>query len=299
MSSTFIRVFFYMVIVYFNLLFLFPRYLKQNRFYLYTLLMVIAVFLITPVESAIHYFLFYREESLSEINSKMLLGGFFMAFSSTLFKIINDWAFHQKEKLDLQRQSLQSELNFLKSQINPHFLFNTLNSLYALTLKKSDKAPEIVLRLSEMMRYMLYECNEPKVPLSKEIKYVKNYLELEKLRHGQSFNIDLNIEGNINGQLITPLVFIPFLENSFKHGMDQHLNKGYVKIDLNIENSELNLEVENSKFKMPVQNLKKGGGIGLVNVKRRLDLVYPKKHKLTLEEDENRYKVSLTLDLTN
>jgi len=288
-----------MVIVYFNLLFLFPRYLKQNKFYLYTLLLVLAVVVITPIESAIHYLLFYRNESLSDINSKIFLGGFFMAFSSTLFKIINDWAFHQKEKLDLQRQSLQSELNFLKSQINPHFLFNTLNSLYALTLKKSDKAPEIVLRLSEMMRYMLYECNEPKVPLSKEIKYVKNYLELEKLRHGQSFKINFNVEGNINGQLITPLVFIPFLENSFKHGMDQHLNEGYVNINLHIEDNELKLEVENSKFKMPSVQSKKSGGIGLVNVKRRLDLVYPKKHELTIKNEENHYNVSLALNLAN
>ncbi len=299
MANTFIRVTFYMAIVYFNLLFLFPRYLKQNKFYLYTLLLAISVVVITPIESVIHYFLFFSDQSLLQINHQIFLGGFFMGFSSTLYKIINDWAFNQKEKIDLQRQSLQSELNFLKSQINPHFLFNTLNSLYALTLKKSDKAPEIVLRLSEMMRYMLYECNEPKVALSKEIKYVKNYLELEKLRHGQNFNIDFNIDGSINGQTIAPLLFIPFLENSFKHGMDHQLNEGFVKIDLTIEDEKLNLDVKNSKYKMPNKPGKKSGGIGLANVKRRLELVYPQKHGLEIKEKENQFKVSLDLDLSN
>ena len=299
MTNMMIRVVFYMAIVYFNLLFLFPRYLKQNHFYLYTILLAVSVVLITPIESVIHYYLFYRDESLLDINKNIFTGGFFMGFSSTLFKIINDWASHQNEKVDLQRQSLQSELNFLKSQINPHFLFNTLNSLYALTLKKSDKAPEIVLRLSEMMRYMLYECNEPKVPLSKEIKYVNNYLELEKLRHGKKFQIDFNIEGNVNGQMITPLLFIPFLENSFKHGMDLQLSEGYVKINLDVNENKLNLNVENSRSKMVNKPEKKSGGIGLTNVKRRLKLVYPKKHTLNIKKDENQFKVSLDLDLSN
>ena len=299
MANQFIRVIFYMIIVYFNLFFLFPKYLKENRFYMYTGLLALSVVAITPLESFIHYFFFSREMSLYQLNYSVFVTGFFMGFSSTLFKIINDWAFHQKEKHELQRQSLQSELNFLKSQINPHFLFNTLNSLYALTLKKSDQAPEIVLRLSEMMRYMLYECNEPKVPLSKEIKYVKNYLELEKLRHGQNFDIDLKIEGNINGQMITPLIFIPFLENSFKHGMDQHLSEGYVKIDFKIDGQSVNLDVENSKNKIVnIPKKKKSGGIGLVNVKRRLNLVYPKKHHLEIANKENQFKVSLDLDLS-
>lgn len=299
MTNMLIRVVFYMAIVYFNLLFLFPRYLKENRFYLYTFLLAVSVIVITPIESIIHYYLFFRDESLLDINRNIFTGGFFMGFSSTLFKIINDWAFHQNEKIDLQRQSLQSELNFLKSQINPHFLFNTLNSLYALTLKKSDKAPEIVLRLAEMMRYMLYECNEPKVSLSKEIKYIKNYLELEKLRHGKKFHIDLNIDGTVNGQTITPLLFIPFLENSFKHGMDLHLSEGYVKIDLKIENEHLNLGVENSRSKLVNKPNKKSGGIGLANVKRRLNLVYPNKHTLDVQAKEDQFKVSLALDLSN
>jgi LytS/YehU family sensor histidine kinase len=304
MANKLIRVIFYIAVVYFNLLVLFPKYLKKNKFYLYTALLIITVVILTPIESFFHYLLFFRKVSLAEMfqldsNSKIFLGSFFMAFSSTLYKIINDWAFHQNEKIDLKRQSLQSELNFLKSQINPHFLFNTLNSLYALTLKKSDKAPEIVLRLSEMMRYMLYECNESKVPLSSEIQYIKNYLELEKLRHGKSFNIQLNIDGDANGQLIAPLIFIPFLENSFKHGIDHHIDEGFVNINIDIVDSKLSLFVENSKSKIQPKKKKNSGGIGLVNVKRRLDLVYPNKHELNLTNNEDAFNVSLSLDLSN
>ena len=122
--------------------------------------------------------------------SFFFLSTFFVAISSSIYYILNDWLKGQRERQELTNKTLQSELNFLKSQINPHFLFNTLNSLYALTLKKSDLAPEIVLKLSEMMRYMLYECNERRVPLQKEINYLVNYLELEKLRHGKKMSIN-------------------------------------------------------------------------------------------------------------
>src|SRR5690606_19817355 len=116
---------------------------------------------------------------------------------------------HQREKKELEKQTMQSELRFLKSQINPHFLFNTLNNLYALTLKKSEKAPEIVLKLSEMMRYMLYECNEKYVPLSKEVAYMQNYIELEKLRQGKGADMSFEIHGEIRDQKITPLLLVP------------------------------------------------------------------------------------------
>jgi len=160
---------------------------------------------------------------------------------------MNDWLESQREKKELQSQTLQSELKFLKSQINPHFLFNTLNSLYALTLKKSDQAPEIVLKLSEMMRYMLYECNEREVPLSKEINYLKNYLELEKIRQGKKMEINFAMDGEVGHQKIAPLMFIPFVENSFKHGISNQISAGYVNILLEINQNEVTVTIENSK----------------------------------------------------
>jgi LytS/YehU family sensor histidine kinase len=209
-----------------------------------------------------------------------------------------DWLKGQNQKQELRNETLQSELKFLKSQINPHFLFNTLNSLYALTLKKSDLAPEIVLRLSEMMRYMLYECNEKQVPLEKEVNYLMNYLELEKLRHGNKLDVKLNISGQINHQKIAPLMFIPFVENSFKHGVSHHIAKGFVNINIEAEDQQLDLTIENSKNPtMPSTSLKKSGGIGLANIKRRLELLYPNQYQLNISEQPNTYSVTLKINL--
>ncbi|NRA52218.1 MAG: histidine kinase, partial [Phaeodactylibacter sp.] len=159
-SNELINILFYGAIVYFNLLYLIPNYLTKKRFFTYSGLLVLATLIITPLKVLVFYFKFYnlpqlQMDLLQHMNWYFLLT-FIIAGSSTVFKIITDWLRHLRERQELQTQTMQSELRFLKSQINPHFLFNTLNNLYALTLKKSDEAPEIVLKLSEMMRYMLY-----------------------------------------------------------------------------------------------------------------------------------------------
>jgi len=222
-----------------------------------------------------------------------------IASGSTLFKIINDWVRDLREKQELEKRTMQSELRFLKSQINPHFLFNTLNSLYALTLKKSDNAPEIVIKLSEMMRYMLYECNEKRVLLSKEVNYLHNYLALEKLRQAKDIDIKFEVEGKVSHQMIAPLMFIPFLENSFKHGLSNNISNGFVHIYLNVEGEDIQLRIENSKpEKLPVRDPKrKSGGIGLVNVKRRLNLLYPEQYSLNIEDNPKSYAIDLELKL--
>ena len=223
---------------------------------------------------------------------------FFIAGSSTIFKIITDWVRYLREKQELQTQTMQSELRFLKSQINPHFLFNTLNNLYALTLKKSDKAPEIVIKLSEMMRYMLYECNEKSVLLSKEVNYLKNYLDLERLRQGKNVEIRFDIKGNIGDLQIAPLMFIPFLENSFKHGLNNHISKGFVDIRLNVEEKNIHFYIENSKpDSLPIQDHRRSGGIGLVNIHRRLNLLYPNQYQLEIDDNPNSYAVNLQIEL--
>ncbi len=306
MANKFLRVLFYISIVYINLYYLFPTYLKTNKLFTYLTLLILLVVVATPIEVLLHYWLFKSgTNELSEVftfknNSSFFLGSFFVGFSSSIYKIINDWMEHQRERMDLQRQNLTSELKFLKTQINPHFFFNTLNSLYALTLKKSDKAPEIVLKLSEMMRYMLYESNERNIALTQEINYMKNYLELEKIRHGDNFKMDMNISGSPSGHKIAPLLFIPFLENSFKHGIDHALKSGYVNINLDIKEKSLHIKVTNSlptnEVSLKVQN-KKIGGIGLTNVRRRLNILYPKRHKLEIEKNDKEFMVSLSLQL--
>lgn len=301
-SNEVINVLFFAVIVYFNLYYLIPNYLTKKRFLTYCTLLVLSAILITPLRIIVFYFKFadwpLRQAQLLDDQYYYFLISFFIAGSSTIFKIIGDWARQLREQQELQTQTMQSELRFLKSQINPHFLFNTLNNLYALTLKKDDKAPEIVIKLSEMMRYMLYECNERRVLLQKEVNYIRNYLDLEKLRQGKNVDISFSVEGEAGEQQIAPLMFIPFLENSFKHGLNNHISKGFVNIKMKIKNREVDFFIENSKPDTPpVQSPRRSGGIGLVNVKRRLDLLYPRQYELQIDDTPKSYAVTLKLDL--
>lgn len=302
----FISVVFYVTLIYINWYILIPKYLTEKSFLIYVLWLSTLVLFVSFAKVTILYIIISGNQEAQIdllINQGWLfLFNFIVAGGSTVFKIINDWAKHQREKKELERQNLQSELNFLRSQVNPHFLFNTLNSLYALTLKKSDKAPETVLKLSEIMRYMLYESNEKKVPLSKELSYMRNYLELESLRHGDRTDIKLDIKGNINGQEIAPLLLIPFVENAFKHGAQRASDLNYVHIDLSVDKNQLNFSVKNSK---PDNNLldiidsnnKKSGGIGLVNVKRRLNLIYQDNYELTINNESECFDVNLIISL--
>ena len=177
MLKQFINLVFYAIMAYANIYYLIPHYFQDKRYPAYFIILVLFVIIITPIYSFFLYIIAINDEleryEMLKLKNYYYFFNFFIIGTSTVFVIIKDWIFQKREKRELENKNIQSELNFLKSQINPHFLFNTLNSLYALTLKKSDKAPNIVIKLSEMMRYMLYECNEKFVPLEKEIFYLK------------------------------------------------------------------------------------------------------------------------------
>jgi two-component system, LytTR family, sensor kinase len=302
-SNEIINLLFFAIIVYFNLLFLIPNYLAKNKVFIYLLLLSLSVLLITPLKMMVYYAKFdglpteYRA-SLIANQSRFFLANGLIAFGSTILKIITDWFRSQEERRNLLTQNMQSELRFLRSQINPHFLFNTLNSLYALTLKKSEKAPEIVLKLSEIMRYMLYECNERRVFLNKEIQYIRNHLDLEKLRLQRNMDITFVVDGEVSDQQIAPLMFIPFLENAFKHGLSNHISDGFCHIRLKIEAETVVFFIENSKpDRIPKSNHPQVGGIGLSNIKQRLALLYPNNHELLITDAPDIYQVNLTLSL--
>lgn len=297
-----VDIIFYAVIIYINLLYLIPNFLSHKKFWTYVALLLLAVLVLTPIKIAIQVFLFTDAPSFQHYfidnQSYFFMSMFLVGSSSTIYGILSDWFIHQSEKMELQTQTMQSELKFLRSQINPHFLFNTLNNLYALTLKKSDDAPEIVLKLSEMMRYMLYECNERRVPLQKEVAYMKNYLDLERLRQHESIDIHFNLTGEVSDQTIAPLLLIPFIENSFKHGLSSQINHGWVNIDMHVEGAKLRFTIENSKGPaQPKQVHRKAGGIGLVNVRRRLNLIYDDHYHLKISNEPNVYRVTLDLNL--
>lgn len=299
-----IYVVFYGVLVYFNLLYLIPNYLTKNKFMTYAALLILSALILTPLQMLILYFINHGYEDTQQAIIRNQFSFFVFAFlvssTSTVFKITTDWVRNLREKQELQTQTMQSELRFLKSQINPHFLFNTLNNLYALTLKKSDKAPEIVIKLSEMMRYMLYECNERRVLLSKEVNYIRNYIDLESLRQGQNVSINFDVKGDLSEQTIAPLIFIPFLENAFKHGLNNHITEGFVNILLEVKHNDIHFNIENSKpDHIPLQqpNKPKSGGIGLVNIHRRLNLIYPEQYDLKIDNNPKTYAVDLHLEL--
>ncbi len=301
-TRTLISLFFYILVVYINIGYLIPRFLNQKNFMTYVLLLLTMVAVLTPIKVMMLY-LTYEEveprEMLVMNQQNIFLVLFTIAGGTTIIKIISDWQRHQRDRKELETQRMQSEIKFLKSQINPHFLFNTLNSLYALTLKKSDKAPEIVIKLSEMMRYMLYESNERRVPLQKEVNYIQNYLALEALRQSGQADIRFNVEGQITDQTIAPLIFIPFLENSFKHGLNHQISDGYVHVNMKVLDNKLLLRILNSKpAQPPLPSEKTSGGIGLANVQRRLNLLYPNQYKLDIEDNDKEHIVELSLALT-
>lgn len=301
-SNEIVNVSFYALIYYLNSVYFIPEYLVKNKLWTYLGLLLATAIILTPIKIFILYTKFHNypldQENLSNHQSYYYLISLMTAGVSTLVKITTDWAKQTRVQQELETRTMQTELNFLKSQINPHFLFNTLNSLYALTLKKSDDAPDVVIKLSEMMRYMLYECNEKLVPLSKEIAYIRNYLDLEKLRH-KDLDIKFEVEGAVNDLKVAPLIFISFIENAFKHGASNHISAGFVQIHLVIDGDEVNIYVENSNTeKQPSMEHKRSGGIGLVNVKRRLEILYAKNYQLSIYDNPNTYAVNLWMKLS-
>lgn len=192
----------------------------------------------------------------------------------------------------LKEQQLLSELNYLKAQLHPHFFFNTLNNIYSLALKQSKDTAPVVAKLADMMRYILYEADQSKVPLKKEVGFLSNYIEVEQIRHQQNI-IKFDVQGVNEGLQIEPLLMLPFIENAFKHGLEQETGKGFVDIVLCIIENELTLQVVNSK-PLPINS---NPGIGLQNVSKRLELLYPDKHQLDIKDEPNIYHVTLTLQL--
>jgi two-component system, LytTR family, sensor kinase len=297
-----ITLFFYAILVYTNLLYLIPQFMARSAV-VYLVMVVVTSAIVTPIQVFVLFIRFSDNASFREMlidqQKFLFLANILVTLLATVLRVIMDWWRYQMEKQELVTQNIQSELRFLKSQINPHFLFNTLNNLFALTLKKSDDAPQVVLKLSEIMRYMLYECNEKEVLLSKEIQYMHNYLELERLRLPKGADITFETNGHVSHQMVAPLLFVPFVENAFKHGMNNHLTGGgFIRMTMNVADDALEFIVENSKTdNLPRQDHPRSGGIGLANVRQRLRILYPDAHDLEISDEPGCYRVTLRLNL--
>jgi two-component system LytT family sensor kinase len=224
---------------------------------------------------------------------RTVLTSLFFLILSTALKFSIDWFLNERIQRDLENQRLSAELAFLKSQINPHFLFNSLNSIYSLAYQKSDTTPEAILKLSEIMRYMLYESNDNKVDLAKELQYLQNYIDLQKIRFGDKAFVDFKIIGQVGNQKIVPLILIAFIENAFKHGVANDPSAP-ILLRINLDGKQLHFYMENKKHLL---NRDTEGGIGLNNVTRRLDLLYPGKYSLTIKDETDIYTCELSLVL--
>ena len=194
------------------------------------------------------------------------------------------------KKEQLEKQAVEAELYYLKSQINPHFLFNTLNNIHTLVYKQAPAAPEAVMQLASLMRYMIYESNAPTVPLTREMEYLQDYVSLQQLRYKQSPVVDLKIEGETEACHIAPLLFIHLLENAYKHS-PARLNPGDIKVRVEVKKDILTFSVQNPVGKNQIHNLDEPGGIGLPNVRKRLALLYPGQHTLEIQNTGETFTV--------
>lgn len=218
--------------------------------------------------------------------------GFFVVVSS-LLKFTTDWFSNDRIQRSLESQRKDMELQFLKSQLNPHFLFNSLNNIYSLAYQKSDKTADAVLKLSEIMRYMIYESNDSWVALSKEVEYLQSYIELQKLRFKDGAAVELTLNGEIDAQRIVPLILISFVENAFKHGVAND-PADPIRIHIIANKKILHFSITNKKNKT---NKDAMGGVGLSNVERRLQLLYPERYKLNIVNSATHYTSELMLDI--
>ena len=210
-------------------------------------------------------------------------------FFSLILKISYRWRLTEKEKLN-------AELSYLKAQINPHFLFNILNTIYSLAIEKSDQTGTAVVKLSQMMRYVISDASDHMVPLSREIDYLSNYIELQKMRFGDSIPLSFAVTGKAPGQLIAPLILISFVENAFKHGVNAAENTD-IRITVNIDEKQLHFRAFNNKVTV-LDAQKTTGGLGIENTRQRLQLLYPGRHTLSIRDEERYFEVSLSLQLT-
>jgi hypothetical protein len=284
-----------------NLHLLIPMYLLRKRYGTYfstTLLLVIAYLLVQSVCDVIMYGFVLGPGFNRRIGDSLAYNfthtSLYLALTVAL-KFSIDWYEQNKTLQDVKVQKLQAEVDYLRSQVNPHFLFNALNNLYALTLRKSYQAPDIVLKLSEMMEYMLYESDEAYVPLEKEIRYLRNYLELERIRQGNPADIRLTVTGEPDKCLIPPFLILPLVENAFKHGISRAVHNAYLHIEIRL-GSAIEVEVVNNKLDFRAAD--RSGGIGLANVRRRLELLYPDRHELRIANEADIFRVTLKLEGT-
>ncbi|MFI8377300.1 sensor histidine kinase [Leeuwenhoekiella sp. NPDC079379] len=299
----------HMTLSYFTIYVLIPLFIYKRKYIFFILSLVVAIFIMVVVKYELTYFLISNNvwpegpEETTSLNVNyivvMMLGELYVISFVTAIKITIDWMRERQLAATLAASQLETELRFLRSQISPHFFFNTLNNIYSLSLEKSENTPDTILKLSDLMRYLLYETKEKRQSLAKEIKFINNYLDLERIRYNHKLDLSFNVTGNPRGKKIAPMLLIHFIENGFKHGANKNIGMVSIKIDLTIDEDVLYFKMSNT---LPQKDLKNNipdvGGIGIENIEKRLKLGYgAQDYDLKIFSEDGEYKVHLKLKL--
>ncbi|HEC41675.1 MAG TPA: hypothetical protein ENI20_02460 [Bacteroides sp.] len=282
--------------------FLIPRYLVRGKYGLFISYLLFTVIISLDIEllTTMLYIIFLEKFEVAtffndsrEIFS-LLTGTYFIVFLFVAIKMVEFWYMEQSRKQEAIKEKIEAELKLLKSQIHPHFLFNTLNNIYSLALHKSDQAPDAVLKLSELLDYLIYHGENETVSLKKETDLIRNYIELESLRYGERLSVDFQISGEPESIHLAPLLLIPLVENAFKHGISKSRDQQQLTIKLGINRRNVEFYIENS---VPTQKPEKPeGGMGLSNLRARLDLLYADKHSLKILDKDTMFSALLKLE---
>ncbi len=281
------------------------RFLFEKKYIQFFTLTILFLVIVQLMLFAIYSLIF---DFSSQIEQSYFIYSFSTAVReclwSTIYTLIAIGIYFIKKTLDerelliaLEKDNNSYRLKYLRSQLNPHFLFNTLNSIYALSMQKSDKAPDVIVKLADLMRYLIYECNEDKVPLNKEIEFIENYIEIEKIRY--KADVRFTIEGNTDEIMIEPFLFISFIENGFKHAFDNAFSNAFIYINIKVQPEQIELSVINNTSIDLETQAKKIQGIGLRNSKSILDLLYPTSHALNIIQTEKEESRSSDLRIRN
>jgi sensor histidine kinase YesM len=291
----------WIVIFYLNANFLIPRFLNKKHAWQYVLILLAICFSVILLMN-FTFQAFQNQKgghtgfSFSHLPFFFIFPFLFIWAMSTVYRTVSDKAKTDQLLKEKENENLKTELSFLRSQVSPHFLFNVLNNMVALARLKSEKLEPSLIKLSGLMRYMLYESDEEKVPLSREVEYVTSFIDLQKLRFGKDMCINVNMDGQGEFHLIEPMLLIPFIENAFKHGSGL-IAKPEIDISLEVNKGILDFRVRN-KYNGESKEIKdKTSGIGLANVMRRLNLLYDKRHILSIDKKDGWFTASLQLKL--
>ncbi|MDO5971946.1 histidine kinase [Flavivirga aquimarina] len=301
----------HMILCYLNIYVLMPKLAFKKKYISYIFLILSAIFLMVLVKFNLTYYLVSTDvwpegpKPISNITLnyaiEMMIGELYVITFATAIKITLDFLKEHKRVADLEKVQLETELLFLKTQISPHFFFNTLNNIYSLAVEKSKKTPKIILMLSELMRYLLYETKNKQQSLENEILCIQNYLDLERIRHNENLEVNMYISGDIQDKHIAPILLLSFVENAFKHGAYKNIGEVKININLIIKKDFLYFTISNPMPKLTEhkESFNHSSGIGLENVKKRLALGYKENdYKLTIGNKNNLFVVKLKIKVS-